>query len=311
MPLMMLRHHHAQIGGFFYPMKYTKPHLTFEQQVDLLVSRGLVVKNRKEAVKALSSISYYRLSGYGLPFQSKKDHYNKGTTIDQVLRLYTFDHQLRVLVFDALEFIEVALRTSLTYYLADVYGPFGYTTASNFSSDFKHTPWLADIIEQLKRSKETFIKHYHSKYTHSTYFPLWMATEVFSFGALSRMYKGLHFRDQKVIAQNFGVSAPILQSRLHSFVYLRNLCAHHARLWNRELAISPQIPAKDITWRTPFVVQNNRIFGLLSIICYCSERFHIKCNLKMKLIKLLDQYPEVPLAPMGFHESWKTHQIWK
>jgi len=292
-------------------MKYTKQHLTFEKQVELLISRGLIVKDREAAEQALRSISYYRLSAYSLPFQTKKDKFKAKTSIEQILRLYEFDHNLRVLVFDSLEFIEIGLRSALTYHLADVYGAFGYTDPSIFSPNFNHSIWLTDIEEQLRRSRETFITHYRTRYKSSQHFPLWMATEVFSFGSLSRMFGGLHYHDKKIIAKRFGVAAPILQSWLHSLVYLRNLCAHHSRLWNRELAISPKIPNKETGWHTPFTIRNNRIFGLLTIICYCSNRLGVKYNIKKNLIKLLSKYPDVPLPPMGLETDWSQHDIWK
>lgn len=105
MPMGAFRRFQAQMSGFFFCMKYTKPHLTFEEQLDLLLSRGLVVHDRAAAVRELSRINYYRLSAYGLPFQKTKDRFDDGITVDQLLRLYEFDHELCVVVFDTLEFV--------------------------------------------------------------------------------------------------------------------------------------------------------------------------------------------------------------
>lgn len=100
---------------------YKKKPLTYSQQVDLLKSRGLHFENISRAERYLSEISYYRLSAYFLPFCSKKDKFNDNASFDRILDLYLFDRELRLLVFDAIERIEVAIRTQMIYQLSHKY----------------------------------------------------------------------------------------------------------------------------------------------------------------------------------------------
>jgi abortive infection bacteriophage resistance protein len=199
----------------------------------------------------------------------------------------------------------------MTYYLSKAYGPFGYANPINFSPDFNHSEWFTNVEDEISRSRENFITHYRIKYTKSEYFPIWMATEVFSFGSLSKLYRGLQFKDKKIIAEHFTIHAPVFQSWLHCLVYLRNLCAHHSRLWNRELAIQPQLPKKDLRWHIPFEIKNNRIFCLLTILHYCFRVLGTDCLLKNQIIPLLEKYPNIPLLPMGMNKDWPEHTIWK
>ena len=111
-------------------MKYDKPPLTYDQQADLLLRRGLTA-DRDELVSRLRSVSYYRLSGYWYPFRLADDSFRPGTTFETVWRRYRFDRRLRLLALDAIERVEVRIRTELVYVLAHAQGPFGYCASSN------------------------------------------------------------------------------------------------------------------------------------------------------------------------------------
>ncbi len=165
-------------------MEYTKPPLTFEEQADKLISRGLVAY-RDELIDRLKNVNYYRLTAYLYPYRNSDDTYRNGTTLHEVWCHYTFDRQLRILVMDAIERIEVAVRTRLIFNCVHTHGPFGYQDRKNLpkleSDKFAH--WLNDLDDECLRSRETFISHFRNKYgdTHKRP-PLWMLAEVMSFG---------------------------------------------------------------------------------------------------------------------------------
>ncbi|MCA9409163.1 MAG: Abi family protein [Candidatus Omnitrophica bacterium] len=292
-------------------MEYKKPALTFEKQVALLAKRGLVIQDRDFAIATLRRISYYRLSAYCIPFQSKKDCFKAGATFEEVLSLYRFDHELRMLIFDALERIEVDIRTSLTYFLAHEFGAFGYLDKSNFHKGFRHDQWVAAVEEEISRSKEIFITHFKAKYKKSKKFPIWMASEIFSFGRLSQLYSGLNYKHQKKISYDYRVSKDVFGAWLHTLVYTRNICAHHARLWNRGLAIQPTFPEKDPVWNTPFSINKNKIIAVLTIVHYLMKHLEGSDSIKTSLLGLQKSYPNVDFKRMGFPENWLEHGIWK
>ena len=90
-------------------MDFTKPARTWDEQIDLLRSRGLHIPDREQARHYLSHINYYRLTGYRLPFEADGStrRVKAQTSFDDVLNLYIFDREFRLLLLDAIERIEV------------------------------------------------------------------------------------------------------------------------------------------------------------------------------------------------------------
>ena len=148
-------------------MKFTKPPLTFEEQADLLLSRGMQ-GDRADIIRRLSSVSYYRLSGYWYPCRLPNDKFRPGTTFRGAWDHYVFDRKLRLLVMDAVERIEVTVRTRLSFYQAHSFGPFGYAhnpMALSSSSPTEREDQLELIRNEVKRNKkEQFVVHFFEKY---------------------------------------------------------------------------------------------------------------------------------------------------
>jgi len=297
-------------------VKYTKPALTFEQQLDQLIDRGLAVPDRQVALHALQRISYYRLSGYWLPFKRQGDTFEAGASFDVALSLYEFDRRLRLLVMDAIERAEVAVRTAVTYELAHRYGAFGHTDARNFCPDFKHGDCIASAKAEAARAREKFIKHYKVKYKVKydgfPTLPIWMATEVISLGGLSRLYSGMKKGDQKPIAGAYGVHPPVLGSWLHTLTYVRNVCAHHSRLWNRVLGVAPKLPRNEPNWFPPHVPHNDRLWVVLLILRRLMNHHHQGGDWQADIERLVEPFVVDGRwrAAMGFPDAWREHAVW-
>jgi len=300
------------------PENYTKPALTFKQQLQKLTDRGLVIQDQGYSLSQLANISYYRLSAYWYPFRVRNEHghitgnIETGTAIESVLQLYEFDRQLRLLILDALERIEITIRTKLAYHLSHTYGPFAHTDAKHFHPQFDHDKWYGKIIDETQRSKDEFIRHYQSKYKGFPIVPIWMLTEVMSLGSLSFLLGGLQHDDKKVIANDFDLHHKQLANWLHILTYIRNVCAHHSRLWNRELAIRPY-QIKDPNWLPPITPRNNRIFYILLILRYLlnassnGDIWATSCTNFLEPIASIEKWR----IAMGIPENWKEHPIWK
>lgn len=244
---------------------YTKPPLSFADQLRLLESRGLTIPDQELALSHLSSISYYRLSAYWHSFLKRDPQgrvtgvFEAGTDFDQVMQLYEFDRHLRLVVMDAIERIEVHIRTLVTYHLGHQYGAFGYTDPSNFHPRFNHADWLTKLESETRQSKDVFVEHFKSKYAGFPTLPIWMSTEVMSLGSLSFCYTGLKNQDKQWIAMQLDIHHKRLKDWLHTLTYIRNICAHHSRLWNRELAIKPE-RVREPEWNPPLTPRHNRLF---------------------------------------------------
>lgn len=296
-------------------MQYTKPSLTPDQQADLLILRGLS-GDRAQIVERLHSVSYYRLSGYWYPFRKPDDGFLPGTTFETVWRRYVFDRRLRLVVMDAVERIEVAVRTQLALHHSMLYGPFAYAEdplSLPGMDPRRRTEFLGKLQEELDRGRETFLLHFKSKYgdTHST-LPIWMAAEVMTMGSTLSLYKGCPRKVKTKVATLFSVPDEVLGSWLLCLNTVRNICAHHSRLWNREFGIKPLIPRlpKYPEWHSPVAIPNHRVFAVLSICNHCLSEIAPQSGWKERLFELQAQYPEIPLRDMGFPEGWQSSPIW-
>jgi len=305
-------------------VNYNKPPLTFAQQVTSLEEKGICFNDKSLAEKKLASISYYRLSGYWYPFRIRDVQHNvtnkvqAGTNFDDVLFLYEIDRQLRSLVLDAIERVEVAVRTQFTYHIGHQYGAFGYTDKNNFHPKFNHQNWIKKLEYEADRSSDDFIKHFSVKYIGFPTIPIWMLTEVMSLGALSTGYNGLindqkkSIEDKKIISQHFNLHHKKLGDWLHTLTYVRNICAHHSRLWNRSLAIKPD-KTNDINWLPPITPRKDRIFYALLMLRYLlkatggGDKWALEINRLLEPLADSNQWR----AAMGLPENWREHPIWK
>lgn len=303
---------------------YTKVALTYADQLQQLKDRGLMVLNDAKALHLLEAVSYYRLSGYWYPLLADKEQhaFKTGASFDTAFSIYKFDRELRLLILRELEKIEVAVRAKMIYVISRSRGSFWYKDTVNFNRPQKHTETLAKIYQEYKRSDEEFIKAFQQKYSDPLP-PSWMMLEVTSFGTLSALYSYLTpGRDKRDIANHFGLPEVVFTSWLHSIVYLRNICAHHARLWNKEMQIQPIIPnfpKKTFITKTYYTCPNtgkvlplnNRVYFILSMILYFMNTINPKHNVQEKVKTLLEKYSNIDVRAMGFPTDWVKEHLWK
>lgn len=297
-------------------MKYIKPPLALDAQVALLHARGMsgdhaLIKRR------LASVNYYRLSGYWFPFRQPDDTFRSGTSFEVVWDRYVFDRRLRLLVMDALERIEVAIRTKLSYHHSLSYGAFAYATDPQSLPKLRPHELIKflDKLRDEKRQgmKEQFVEHFDRKYgDEHAHLPIWMASEVMTFGCVLTMFRGASNQTKQAVASEFGLPHEVLGSWLLCLNTIRNICAHHSRLWNRELGVKPMIPRAERhpDWHRPVVVDNRRVFSVLTICNYCMQKIAPGSKWALRLRGLLREFPQVPLASMGFPREWLECPIW-
>ncbi len=293
---------------------YTKPVLSYTDQLNQLKKRGLKIEDEAKATHLLEVISYYRLSGYWYPLLSdKKNHqFKSDATFNTAFKLYCFDRELRQMVMAELEKIEVAIRAKMTYILSQKHGSFWFKNADLFSNPLSHANALSKIGDEFKRSDEDFINSFRNKYTDPLP-PSWMTTEITSFGALSMLYKNLKpGREKRDIANYFGLADTVFETWIHSIVYLRNVCAHHTRLWNRAMSIRPQIPRSPRKqWLVKATPTNNRTYFILSMINYLLQTVNPKNTFRTRFNTLLTKYPNIDVKALGFPDDWKNEPLWK
>lgn len=270
---------------------------SYDEQLEILKSRGLQIDDEKNALGYLRSIGYYRLSGYFYSFRqfdpqnpnSRLDRFITDTRFGDVKSLYMFDKKLRQLALDALERIEVALRVNIAHTLGQ-YDPLSYKDNKYFTPGFNHTEWLNRHDNLVEREKKNgFITHHLEHYID---LPIWVACEVWDFGTMSMMYKRMLNKDKDRIAKLYRLKdGKHLQTHLHAFNFIRNVSAHYSRLWNRDITFKASLKGlSDAEWKS-FPINKPFVYfclmkRMLDIICPRTEW-------GSRLLALLDEFPDV------------------
>lgn len=339
---------------------YTKPFLTVSQQVDRLTERGLDIGTREYATSLLQRIGYYRLSGYwhlfrelessptpppGAPTaesdtahsERRKSTFATGSTLGTVHKIYDFDRALRMRIFDALEMVEVSLRFRIghmlgrshayahrdpAHLLPEFTGHAGSTPELVYSRwlDSNHAEWLREVDRQESRSSETFVSHFTTKYGGPL--PVWVVTEILSFGTISRLYSGMERSHQDRIASAFGIlnrvpsgDGALTGNWLNHLRYIRNTCAHHARLWNKNITVQLAAPngIPELAHLTSTKARS-RIYGTLAVLAFLTERIHPGNGWRIETLQFVRENIDdlgMSLNLLGFPDGWETLDIWQ
>jgi abortive infection bacteriophage resistance protein len=298
--------------GVLMTRKFAKPAKTFQEQVQLLQSRGMLIDDVQEAIFYLQHLNYYRLGAYWLPFEL--DHathqFKPNTKFKDVLRLYIFDRELRLLMLDGIERIEVSVRSQWAYHLATLHNPHDHLDSNLFKAKYWQKDFNA-LTEEVNRSQETFIDHLQTTYSEQLP-PVLAVCEVMSIGLLSRWYGNLEpYQTRSAIAKAYKINHYVLGSWIHHLSIVRNFCAHHSRLWNREFSIIPAVPkSRNNPVVNQFVQPSRKIYNTLVIVLYFMDMIAPKHHLRSRLLKLLDEHPDL-LTGMGFPTNWRQLSIWQ
>lgn len=298
---------------------FAKTALTTDEQVDLLLRRGMKIMQPQRAAQDLQHINYYRLRAYWLPFedhQSRGDNHRfvDGTDFDGVLAIYNFDRELRLLVLHAVERVEISLRTRLVNELTLRYGPFAHEDASHFARQAVWQSGLDELTREYQRSRETFAEHYRSQYPQLTTPPLWVACELMSLGHLSRWLQNIASpKDRQAIASAYGLDEKVLVSFAHHLTVVRNHCAHHGRVWNRRFSMTMLVPGKKPAGlASAFNLQEvRRIYNTLTMLAYLTRQIDPDTQWPARLKSLILASPFVNPKAMGFPPQWQHLSVWQ
>jgi abortive infection bacteriophage resistance protein len=301
---------------------FTKLPTTPNEQISRLKKRGMILSDEEFVHHCLSTVNYYRLSAYIKPFEVDKQSHkvNPATDFNDVWNLYVFDRELRLLFLDALERIEVALRTSMINVMSTRYGAWWYLEKEPFKSSWfditqgqRHIP--ADSfkheVETLcgKTTSDGSIQHYYKKYNSPEFPPSWMLFEHLSFGKCTSLYRYLkHHQDKAEISKVFNFHANIVESAIESLRYSRNICAHHLRLWDRWFVYKPR-QIKELTQANckPGTFKEQMVLLMLfhfAISPHSSWKDRLYFTFEKHMI------PSVPVAMMGIDHDWKNDLLW-
>jgi len=305
-----------------------KPAFTIADQIGLLKQRGMLFHNEASAHHFLVNISYYRLKGYWWDMQADFSQHNfkPQTYFEEIIERYNFDRHLRLILFDAIERIEVALRTKMIYHLSISYGGLWYLDQSLFESTAItvngvtktiHQSTVEELQKEFNRSQEIFIKDHRYRYPGQDA-DAWKMLEVASMGTLSKFYKILKHQlpEKSLIAKEMGLNLHSeLSSWLEAITYVRNIVAHHSRLWSRNMVKKPtdnlKNPKGDWFLNQLLPVQSKKPFLIISCMIYICNEVTPGHQIKAKILELINSNPAMPIYKLGFLNSWHNEPLWK
>ncbi|EKD44653.1 MAG: hypothetical protein ACD_71C00057G0006 [uncultured bacterium (gcode 4)] len=296
-------------------MKYLKPPVAIDKQILLLQSRWLSIVDEKEAIHRLEHTGYFRLSGYFKYYQNDDNTFLDTVTFEQVWDIYIFDRKLRLLTIDAIEKIEISLKANINYRMSLLGGCFWYKDNDFFdtSEDWKLEIYnkLNSHIQEIKdKSSAVFVTAYFEKYTSETHLPSWMLFEELTIGEVSNLYKILKKEYRQEIANVYGTYNIDLWKWIQLLVNLRNISAHHARLWNRRYISKPR--TWDVIFKKHYQTKDNLFWGLDVIPNYYNASLIIHYLLGTinknfswvdDLENLFSEHPNIPKKSMWFDEK--------
>ena len=295
--------------------RYTKTYSSPAQLTALVQSRGLHVEDIARTENYLRHIGYYRFSAYLYPLLAtpKENHvFKPGSTFNQALDMYRFDRHLRLLMFNEIEKIEVAVRSAIVNITSRETGnPFWMTDPACFydAKTFDKTKLLIDA--ELAKSREDFIEHFRNTYSDS-YPPAWMLAENLPLGILTRIYDNIKSNQiRKMIAQEFSLGVPVFNSWMTIITVARNNCGHHARVWNRTFALQVLTQRRMTQPWISISVNQRKAYFSLCIIKYFLNIISPNNDMKAKIDALLSAYPSIDITARGFPRGWESEPLWQ
>lgn len=297
-------------------MIYTNPPLDKNDIIKTLKTRGLTINDEEKALSFLEDVSYFRFAAYLKPMeQAPTQHtYKPTSSFEKAVALYRFDESLRMLIFSAVEKVEISLRSKIINRFSLAHGAFWFLESSLAIDKHRFVDNLGILERELARTKEDFVKEHSQKYGKEVYPPAWKLLELASFGCLTKLY--FNFTDisvKKKLARSYGVPQhEILESWMKAIGALRNTCAHHGRVWNRIMPSMPQLPdSMKRKWIADKPNPANRLYPVLCCLIYWLNAIEEDNTLVADLKALLAAYPLVDTHAMGFPDQWQSEPLWQ
>lgn len=306
-----------------------------------MLLRGLTVRDRDHALRSLRRIGYYRLSAFSYPFRDfcrlpskdgkmvRCDRFKPGTDFDQVISFYLFDKDLRILLLDALERIEIALRATLIEVLGKQ-GPYAHRDARTYKTRFSQPDdqgniplqqFVEGLDRHFDRSKEEFAKHFRATYPGRP--PIWIEAGTWDWGNLAHIVANIDDKHKDAIAT--GIHPDLKRKTFASWVTalneIRNGCAHHSRIWNKPLVNSPGVPSKGTITELDHLRETRggddaptkRIYSAIVVMIFLLKSYYPRTKWHLRLIDHIENMllpQEIGLKSAGFPEEWKDQEIW-
>ncbi len=284
--------------------QYCKPPKKIDDLIDLLESRGLEVLDKGKMAGYLKNISYYHLSSYFKFFQKSVDVFDDGVTFDQVLNIYEFDKKLRLIVLDVTERIEKSLKSRMIGEISlKENNSHWHSSVDSYISKDLFDKYVFDCLEKAKSSKDIDFKNYYCKYNSPEYPPAWIFFESLSFGEVVTFYRNLNAENRKMVSKTFGLNHIYLTSWMFGLSVIRNVSAHHARLWDKRMFARILLDHNE--YKHLFNQEKPvNVYNYFLVAHILMQRINPTSTWLGRLEGIINEH-EIDVAHMGFPENWQ------
>jgi abortive infection bacteriophage resistance protein len=203
------------------------------------------------------------------------------------------------------------VRTQWAYHFAHAVDAHAYLNPQHACSQRQMARQLTLLAATIEDSKEAFVKHHRNKYQDPDFPPIWVACELLSLGQLSQWFMQMKPGMRQKVARTYRIDQQVLQSVLHHLTHVRNVCAHHARLWNREFVITSNLPKKGVPDLIAAVddKSSRKLYKTLCLINHLLVCIDDDPDWRNRLIALIElRTPD--LFAMGFPANWRERKLW-
>ena len=300
-------------------MKFVKPALAIDEQIDLLKSRGMSFSDPQVARQTLRFVNFFRLRAYWLPFEEGRavgrgdlHTFRFGTTFEAVVERYVFDQRLKALLMEAIERVEIALRARWSNELAVQHGSHAYLDKTLFANEIRYERCMRFLRDEVERTHESFIAQYRETYLSPALPPIWAICEILSFGQLSQWADNLRHRaDRQRIFKIFGFDEVVMCAFMHHAATVRNLCAHHCRVWNRRFTVTMKLPSRPSESASAFNREAPaKVYNTLTMLGLLFDLITPGSSWRRRVVRLLDSGGEELEPEMGFPVGWRELPHW-
>lgn len=285
--------------SFFYGVNM-KTAKTIDEQLEILMSRGIKIGDYDEAYSMLENVNYYTLTGYLFPFKNG-EVYKDNITMELAINLYKFDNVIRNILTSLIVEAEEKLKTRIAYQIAINHpdDPLIYTDVNYFKNSNDHSRLMSEFQNNIRNNRTVpFVRHHIVNYRGQ--FPIWVAVNLFTLGNIKYLYKNIPSKDRKNISKTLNVSPLVLDSWIDTLRILRNKLAHNMRLYDSTFHHTPKFEKQH-----EYKPKTNRLFFNFVLMKYLLGNSDTWVRAINNLEEAFEQYNEyIELDVIGFPYNW-------
>ncbi|MDC0825742.1 Abi family protein [Lactococcus petauri] len=274
---------------------------SYDDQLDILESRGLYIDDREKAFEILSNVNYYNLTGYLFPFKDSQGNYEHGVNFDQGVALYNFDRELHAFLSSIITEIEQSLKTKVAHAIAMSFPeePCCYEEENFFTDKNEHEKFMYEFSKSVNQNNRVdFVKHHIHRY--DGHFPIWVAVQLFTLGNLKVLYANSPAKARKEVSKVYDVSPIIMDSWINCVRLIRNLTAHNMRLYGSTFYKMPKKAVGKVEY-----TGSNHLWGYFLLLRYLYHDKEKWIDKAVQLREIFSRYlPYINLNKIGFPDDW-------